>query len=76
MTSVFIPCETKVREFDSRMLLGYHLALAGYSVYIGSKGGIKREVFYSKNAIYLPKSVSKTEVDFYKKLKENNTRIV
>lgn len=76
MNAVFIPCETKVREFDSRMLLGYHLALAGFEVYIGSKGGIKREIFNTKNAIYLPKSVSKTELAFYKKLKENNTKIV
>lgn len=75
MNAVFIPIETKVREFDGRMLLGHQLAMDGYQVFIGSKGGIKREIFSHKNAIYLPKSVSKTEVEFYKKLRAQGCRI-
>jgi surface carbohydrate biosynthesis protein len=68
---VFIPYETKTREFDGKLLLISHLLNAGYKkVYFGSRGGLKQEALNHKNGIYFFKSLSITEESFYKMLKD------
>lgn len=75
--SVFIQFETKVREFDGKLLLITELFLNGFdNIYLGSRGGIKTEALRSRDGIIFLKSLSKTEESFYSKLKERNFIIV
>ncbi len=72
---VFIPFETKVREFDGKILLAYHLLLNGYQVMLGSRTGILREIRNFHNCIYLAKSISKNYQNIYKEIKRNNNKL-
>ena len=73
--TIFIANETKVREFDGRLLLASNL-VEDFDVKIGSRSGIKRELLATINGIFIPKSLSKEEIPFYRKLKERGHKIV
>ena len=68
---ICIPIETKVREFDAKMLLATHLLNLNYTVYIGSRKGIIREIRKINNAVYFAKNISKSQKSFYEELKTN-----
>lgn len=75
-TPIFIPYETKNREFDGKLLLISHLLNDFELFFIGSRKGIKREALRHKNGIYILKSLSLQEEFFYRALKQRGFRIV
>ena len=74
---VFIPYETKSREFDGKLLLIAHLVNAGFeNIFFGSRGATKREAIKHKKGIYIFKSLSESDISFYKLLKRKKFTIV
>lgn len=74
---IFIPYETKTREFDGKLLLISHLLNAGFSnIYLGSRSACKKEALNWSNGIYILKSLAKEEEEFYKKLKANDFTLI
>jgi len=73
--TLVLPVEVKNREFDSRLLLAYHLIKEGYKVIIGDRSGCSREINFIQNCIYLAKSLAYSQSGLYKKIKHNNGRI-
>ena len=72
---IYIPIETKVREFDGKLLLATHCLEKGHEVFIGSRYHINNQLLMSRNGIYLPKSISLELKDFYRQFKERNHKI-
>jgi surface carbohydrate biosynthesis protein len=72
---IFIPVETKNRELDGRLLLITYFLEKGFDVIIGSRAGIKREIQCYKEVVYLAKSLSRGDVEFYVKLRESGSCI-
>ena len=67
---VYIPYETKNREFDGKLLLISNLLNVGFSrIFFGSRVEVKKEALLRTNGIFILKSLSRKEDDFYKKLK-------
>ena len=75
-TTIYICIETKVRELDGRLLLSTFLVNDNFNVLMGSRSAIKRELLASSNGIYIPKSVSKDEIEFYKSIKSRGHKII
>ncbi|HDZ17406.1 hypothetical protein LCGC14_0630130 [marine sediment metagenome] len=73
--TVVLPVEVKSREFDSRLLLAYHLIKEGYRVIIGDRSGCSREILFIQNCIYLGKSLAFSQSELFEKIKHNNGRI-
>ncbi|MFT5248451.1 MAG: surface carbohydrate biosynthesis protein [bacterium] len=74
---IFIPYETKSREFDGKILLITHLMNSGFeNIFFGSRGATKREAIKHEDGIYIFKSLSEGDIPFYKLLKERNFIIV
>ena len=44
----YIPIEVKARELDSKLYLAFRLAKEGFSVIIGSKIGVHKNIFVQK----------------------------
>jgi surface carbohydrate biosynthesis protein len=75
--AVFIPYETKVREFDGKLLLIAHLLNAGFTkVYFGSRSAMKQEALLRYDGIYIMKSMTKTEEAFYAQLRDRGFILV
>lgn len=67
---VYIPIESKSREYDGKLLLSAYLLHSGYrEVYIGSRMGILYETLFNKPGILILKSLSRLQEDYYRKLK-------
>lgn len=75
-TTVCIPIETSVREFDGKLLLAAHLLDNNTRVLIGDRRGIKNEILHLKNAIYFTKSLDPSLSSFYDYLISNGNKIV
>ena len=75
-TPIFIPYETKNREFDGKLLLISHLSVDFKIFFFGSRKGVKREALQQKNGIYILKSVSVEEESFYQELKQRGHMII
>ena len=65
LITVVLPIEVKGREFDSRLLLAYHLVKQGYNVVIGDRAGVERETKYTQNCIYIAKSLAYSQQEMY-----------
>lgn len=74
--SIFIPVESKKREFDGKMVLAAKLAAAGFRVILGTKTGINRELQHSRNGICLAKSASNENLNLYKQYRDLGHRMV
>ena len=74
--TIYISIETKVRELDGRLLLSTFLVNDNFNVLMGSRSAIKRELLASSNGIYIPKSVTKDEIEFYKSIKSRGHKII
>jgi len=67
---VYIPIETKSREFDGKLLIAAYLLNAGFrDVYLGTRMGILYETLYNRPGIVLFKSISRQQETYYKQLK-------
>ncbi len=73
---IFIPVESKKREFDGKLLLAVHLVKNGFEVFVGRKTHIRHELMNSKNGIYLAKSSSIANLEFYKELRKRGHRLL
>lgn len=72
---IYIPVESKKREFDGKILLSLRLIERGFKVVLGTKSGVHREILQSHEGVYLAKSVSNEFLSFYEKLKSRKHRI-
>ncbi|MCC5886579.1 MAG: hypothetical protein JJT88_09105 [Gammaproteobacteria bacterium] len=55
---LILPCETRVREFDAKLLLACHAVERGYDVIVGWKRSIDLNVLRLPLGIYVGKSVT------------------
>ncbi|MFO7722580.1 MAG: hypothetical protein R6V49_05075 [Bacteroidales bacterium] len=74
--TIFIPVESKKREFDGKILLAAHLATRGFRVVLGTKAGVHREILHARNGVYLAKSASNVFLRFYSKLRQRGHHLV
>ena len=73
----YLPIEVKVRELDQRLHLAMTLVEKGFTVIIGKKGGVNRNMFSQSNTfIYFDKGLSPGEKSFFKAIKAANGHIV
>lgn len=73
--AIFIPVESKKREFDGKVLLAFELINRGFRVFLGTKSGVNREALHQKNGIYLAKSASNDNLELYHQLKLRGHRL-
>ena len=76
LITVVLPIEVKGREFDSRLLLAYHLVKQGYNVVIGDRAGVERETKYTQNCIYIAKSLAYSQQEMYENFHSNNGKVL
>lgn len=74
--TVVLPIELKGREFDSRLLLAYHLAKEGYRVIIGDRAGVERESKYLQNCIYIAKSLAYSQKEMYENFHRRGGKVL
>ena len=63
--SLILPCETRNREVDAKLLLGCVAAERGFRVFLGAKREINIEAVRLPRSIYLQKSLSKRSYRMY-----------
>ncbi len=73
--TVLIPIETKVREFDGKLLLISYLLSKGYEVIFGNRKGVLKQLNYHRHSIYLAKGIYKQHSSFYEKMQKNNNKL-
>ena len=73
---LFIPIETKVREFQAKLLLGCHAADAGFHVIIGEQVELLRRMKYMPPGVYMEKSAVSTKVKSMRMLRRLGNRVV
>ncbi|MFY0631397.1 MAG: hypothetical protein JXR05_13510 [Flavobacteriaceae bacterium] len=74
--TIILPIELKKREFDSRLLLAYHLVNKGYKVIIGDRAGCERESKNIQNCIYIAKSLAYSQKAMYENFHANNGKVL
>jgi len=73
----YLPIEIKARELDSRIYLALRLLEKGFSVVIGQKTGVNRNMFSQKKPfVYFDKGISRGDMSFYKAIKASNGLLV
>jgi surface carbohydrate biosynthesis protein len=72
---IYIPVESKKREFDGKILLAKELIQRGFKVVLGTKSGVHREALNAQNGIYLAKSASNENLNLYKQLQHRGHRM-
>lgn len=70
--TICLPIETKVREFDSKILLASHFLNKGYNVLIGSRSAVYREMELIKYPVLLAKNASKVLIEIYEYVKKQD----
>ncbi len=63
---LILPCETRVRELDAKLLLGCHAAERGYDVIVGWKRAIDLAARRLPRGIYVGKSVTDRNMLVYR----------
>jgi surface carbohydrate biosynthesis protein len=63
--SLILPCETRNREFDSKLLLACVAAERGFDAYLGAKREINISAARLPRSIYVQKSLSKRSYRMY-----------
>ncbi len=58
MRCLILPCETRVREFDAKLLLGLVAAARGVAAIVGSKKAIDLNLARYPDGVYIGKSVT------------------
>jgi len=73
---IILPIEIKKREFLSKLVLSVNLVNHGHPVIIGDRSGCLRELSFLKRSIYLAKSLSVDLLPTFKKIQEQNGKIL
>ena len=73
---LIIPIETKVREFDAKLLLGCTAAESGYGVILGHQHAIKKNWHKMPRGIFFDKSVVKSNEKKFFEYKKRGHRVV
>lgn len=55
---LILPCETRFREFEAKLLLAAHAAERGWEVTVGAKKAIDRRLARLRRGVYVGKSVT------------------
>jgi len=72
---IFIPIESKKREFDGKVVLASALLRKGFRVALGTKAGIHRELMHARDAVYLAKSTSNEHLGLYAAFRRRGHRL-
>ena len=74
---IYIPIETKVREYHGKLLLIAHLFKSGFQeYYFGSRTGILQETLYNNPGIVILKSIEYEQEEYYSLLKKRGFIII
>lgn len=73
---LIIPIETKVREFDAKLLLGCAAAEAGYGVILGHQHEIRRHWRRMPRGVVFDKSVVKANLQKFTEYRKNGNCVV
>ncbi len=75
-TTLLVPVEIQVREFDSKLLLSCVAVEAGFRVVLGSQTRIRRRIDSFPRGIYLAKDMGPRKVRIFKILEDLGHRIL
>ena len=67
---LILPIEIKARELPGKALLAAFAAEAGFEVLLGDQRAIARSIHRLPKGIYLDKSITRTKIRHYRRLKE------
>lgn len=67
---LILPIETKARELPGKTLLAAFAARAGFDVVLGDQRSITRSLHRLPKGVFLDKSISRTKIRRYRRLKE------
>lgn len=67
MTRLFIPIETKVREFHGKLLFALISAEKGFEVILGHQGELHENIGRLGKGIYVDKSISDTKAEWFRR---------
>jgi surface carbohydrate biosynthesis protein len=67
---LILPIETKTRELPGKALLASFAARAGFDVLLGDQRSITQSLHRLPTGIFLDKSISRTKIQRYRRLKE------
>ncbi|MCK5545571.1 MAG: hypothetical protein KAI35_10160 [Desulfobulbaceae bacterium] len=73
---IFIPVETKVREFHAKILLSCYAAEAGFSVILGMQTELLRMVKFQPRGVYVEKGVAPQKIPGTRLLKGLGNKVV
>jgi len=74
--TVIVPCETRNRELDAKLLLGCAAAERGFPVVVGEKKAINLRLGGLPRGLYLSKSLTNRNVRIYDVLRQLGHRVV
>jgi len=75
-TNLLLPIETKVREFQGKVLLSCFAAEAGFRVVIADQNEMHRYLNYLPRGIYIDKSIVRTKIKSFQKNRRIGNRVV
>lgn len=73
---LFLPVETKAREFNAKVLFSCFAAKEGFGVYLGELNELMENLQNLPVGIYIDKSIAPTKVKSFTKIKNLGNRIV
>lgn len=73
---ILVPYEIESRDYKSRLLLSFFLAQAGFKIIFGRKAEVEYFTRCFSNSIYIGLQSTNTYLNFYKKLKSNNNKLI
>jgi surface carbohydrate biosynthesis protein len=73
---ILIPYEIEARDYKSRLLLSYFLALNGFKIIFGRKAEVEYFARCFSNSIYIGLQSTQTYLNFYNKVKSNNNKLI
>ena len=66
---LFLPMETKVREFHAKLLLAMIAVENGFSVIIGAKDRLQEQLQHFNKGIYLDKSIAFSKIKWFRRFR-------
>lgn len=66
---IYLPIEVLIRELDAKMYLAVEFMKWGYTVILGSKGGVYYHLLHNNSPfIYIDKGIDPGNIKFYKNI--------